>query len=227
MAFTRTAAVLKAEVQGVGQLENSTDITGSVLLRFVNDALAETRELLVGAWEDYYTTSANQVLTPGTDSYALPTDFYKLRKIDLALGGGRFAKLRAHDLSGSQFYGPPTAVAGRYRYRMQAGNLVLVPSVTTSDTLTIYYVPLITELVADGDVMTFRVPLEHKLFLQIALFQCLERQELDTSNVERRIASLTQKVIEASADRDASEPFSLDPRGNPGEWYDDAEEGWY
>ena len=229
MAFTRTFGQLKSSVQRAGELEHSADVDGTVLGEIVNDALTETRELLVDAWEDYFTTSASQAVVAGTDTYALPTTFAKLRKIDLQLGAGtgRFAKLRPHDLSASQYFGPPSAVAGRYRYRMQAGNLVLVPVPTTSESLVIYFIPIVTELVLDADVVTFRVPLEQKLVLQVALFDVLERQELDTSGVERRIDRLTSKVIDAASNRDASEPFYLDARGPPGEWYDDADEGWY
>jgi hypothetical protein len=227
MAFTRTLAQIKTAVQRAGQLENSTDITGSVLTGIINDALLETREILVEAWEDYFTTSTTQALVAGTASYTLPTDFYKLRKIDLDIGGGKFRRLRSHDLTGSNYYASPGSDNRFIRYRMQGGNLVFAPPPPAAGTITIYYVPIITELALDADVVTFRVPVELKLATKIALRDCLERQELDTSMIDREIARLTDRAVHSADNRDIAEPFSLDPRGGPIEIYDEDEWGFY
>lgn len=216
MPLTKTLAQLQTDVQRICQLENSSDIGGTPLRDFVNESRRETYEILVETYgEDYFTISTPLLLLAGTDTYPVPADFYKLRHIDW-LRGDRLVRLRKHDLTGKNYFQPQLAspLHGP-RYRLQGSNLVFVPTPTTAETLTVYYVPTVPVLVNSGDVATFVIPLEHSLLMQVARRACLERQELDTSGPERTIARLTASLTRAADNRDIAEPFYLDPRGEP------------
>ncbi len=231
MPNTRTLAQLRTAVQARGQYENSTDITSALLDDFLNEAIAEVYDLLVGKWEDYYTTSTVQLLTPGTDTYALPATFYKLRKIELAGndGSGQATQPRRHllpyDLSVSHEYrdgGSPY----RPRYRIQAGNLVLSSSGWVNQVLVIYFIPFAPRLVADADTFD-GINNYEELVVQFALLRCKSREELPTAEIEGEIARLSQRIRSAADSRDASEAFSLDPHGPPGGRYDDDDSYWW
>ena len=228
MSFQRTllqirkALASRAGIAGPSGDTSSIDLTAAVLNDFVNDALTETYDILVGRWADYYTKrGASQTLAAGVDTYTLPTDFYKLRKVELSIGG-RWARLLPMDLDASHLY----TEAGRpYRYRMQDRALVFSTPASTAETFRLFYIPIRAELVTDQDVVTFDVPNELKLLLAIAWRECLDRQELDPSPSLQKIDALTKTLRTAADSRDASEPFYLDPKGPPTDFDEDLD-GW-
>lgn len=215
MADTLTLAQLVTALKEKGGYENSRDMTTSVLTKFLNEAIRETFDLLVAKWEDYYVKSATFNSVAGTELYALSTitgvadDFYKLRKVEVSIDGARWAKVYPHDLDAAHRF---TRLVGRnYRYRIQAASLALAPIPTGVDTFRIYYIPKFTRLVADADTFDAINGYE-ALVLEIAFYKCKDREELDTSQIEREIARLSANVRTSSDGRDA-EPFYLDPLG--------------
>lgn len=229
MSFSRTLAQLKTSVQVRGQLENSADITGSVLTEIINDALIETHDLVVEKWADYHTTSSTFALTPGVDTYSCDTfstahDFYKLRKLELAVGT-RWMRLLPHDLDASHLYVGNGSTSKRYRYRIQDGSIVLVPTPSAVDTVRMYYVRAAPQLTADSDSVTFKVAAEQKLVLAIAWRDVLDRQELDPSPATQKMGQLLQTFRVAADGVDATEPFYIDPTGPASSDLD--EEWWY
>ena len=216
MANTRTLAQLRTSVQARGSYENSTDITTALLNDFINEAIAEVYDIIVGKWVDYYTVlSANIAVTAGTASYAVPTDFYKLRKVEMLYSGTEYRRLFPHDLDVAHRYTTPVRQKA-YRYRLQAGNIVLVPVPASTETMRIYYIPFATRLSADGDTFD-GINNYEELVIQLALKRCKMREELPTDDIEREVARLTMRIEKASDGRDA-EPFYLDPYGPPGSW---------
>lgn len=221
MSNTRTLIQLRTSVQIRGGYETSQDITTTVLNDIINEAIAELYDIIVAKWADYYTVlSSNIAIVANTASYAIPTDFYKLRKVEILISGSDFRKLYPHDLDVAHRY-TSTGLSQAYRYRLQAGNLVLVPTPTVAGTMRIYYIPFAARLTSDSDTFD-GINNYEELVIQLALKRCKAREELDTSDIEREIERLSQRVRQSSDGRDA-EPFYLDPNGPPIEDIDDEE----
>lgn len=224
MARTWTLAQLQAAVQHRGQYEGSRDITLALITEFANEAIAELWDLLVEKWQDYYTTSTTFPFVAGTDSYALPADFYKLRKVELQWDATpSWCRMETHDLAVAHEF--RHASGRRYRYRLQAGNLVFVPLPATVETIRIYYIPCAPVLVAPSDTID-GVNGYEELVLQLALKRCKDREELDTSAIDREIDRLTARIRTAADGRDATEPFYLDERRGRRGCDDDMPPGW-
>jgi hypothetical protein len=205
----QTLAQLRADVQRRGAYEGSRDITPVVLNDYINEAVAECYDILVEKWQDYYTTIAGFAFIVGTDTYALPVDFYKLRKIELQWDTTpRWARVMPHDLEVSHEYRQNSS--RHYRYRIQGGALVFVPVPQVAETLRMFYVPTAPLLIADTDAFDGINGYE-ELVVQLAFMRCRQREDLDTGDIEREIARLTARVRTASDGRDATEPFTLDP----------------
>lgn len=207
-----TLADMRAAVARRGQYENSDDITSTLLNDFINEAIAELWDLLVGKWQDYYTISTTFPFVIGTDTYALPSGFYKLRKVELQWSPGPPAtwhRMEPHDLAIAHEF--RSASSRRYRYRIQAGNLVFVPLPNTLETIRLYYVPVAPTLVNDDDSIAAINGYE-ELCLQLALKRCKDREDLDTAGIDREIARLTMRIRTAADARDATEPFYLNAR---------------
>ena len=129
MAYTRTLAQLRTSLLVRGQYERSSDITPSVVLEVLNDALIETYDVFVQRWADYYTQVGSPVITlvSGTAAYAVPGDFYKLRKVEILYSGlatdpnACWKTLYPLDLSGANRRAAANLVGKNYRYRLQGG----------------------------------------------------------------------------------------------------------
>lgn len=160
----------------------------------------------------------------GSAAIALPADFYKLRKVEIAVGTGEWRKLYPHDLDAAHRRTSTTSGKG-YRYRVQAGNLVLTPDPgATTETVRIYYIPFATRLSADTDAVDGFNQYE-ELIIQLALKRCKAREELPTEDIEREIERLSMRIRQSADGRDA-EPFYLDPNGPPVADVDDWED-WH
>lgn len=218
MAYTRTFAQLSLAVQQVGSWEGSSDITAEVLLQAINYGLLEGYRAMVNAWKDYYTLQADFAIVAGTDTYLLSTiapNFYELRHLDVSSDGVRFRPCPPHHIEAAyRWSAVPATTVFRLRYRMQAANLVFSTK-PPAGTGRIFYIPLPPQFtsIADATVMTFDVPSEELLVVHLAQKFCLERSELDTSQVLRDIASDTMGLRTDAGNRDAGEAFTLDPAG--------------
>jgi hypothetical protein len=241
MANPRTLAQLQASVLARGQYEGSNDLDpaknpSSPLTEFINEAIAEVYDLLVQKWADYYTVTGSPFTTVvGTFNYSLDTiapSFYKLRKLEVLISGdasdpqARWRRLRPIDLEASHRFTQYGLIGKGYRYRLQAGNLVLTPPPTSVDTLRVFFIPYATRLVNAGDTFD-GINNYEELVIQQALLYCKRREELPTDDIEREIARLTARVRTAADGRDAGDPFYL-AAGGPSDGDDDDDAGvWW
>ena len=89
-----------------------------------------------------------------------------------------YRQLRPADLAASHQFG--TAVSLNYRYRIEAGNLVLMPIPATVEVLRLFYIPFAAVLSSDASTFDGINGYE-ELVIQLALLRCRRREELDTS----------------------------------------------
>ena len=225
MGYTRTLAQLRQSLLVRGGYERSKDITPAVANELLNDALEESYNIVVERWDDYYTVVSPTFTTvAGTSTYALPTDFYKLRKVELLASGvatdpqARWRRLFSVDVDDAHLVRPSTS---NYKYRPTAAGLVLVPVPGSStDTLRVFYIPAAPQLLLDTDTVQFDTPVEQKLVLHIALRDCYQRQDLPTQEIEGKIVQLTGQ-LRTAGDHDAGEPMYLGRNTGGGDPYED------
>lgn len=213
MAYTRSFSALSVAVQQLGSWELSDDVTPSVLLQAINYALLEGYDMMVQRWADYYTLDTTFAIVAGTDLYALaalaPT-FYKLRHLDVSSDGVRFYRARPYDIDTQhQYTGATGNTMHSVRYRLQGANLVLAPN-HVGGTGKLWYIPLPPQFTDPNDatLVTFDVPTEERLVVNLAMRDILVRSDLATSSVDGMIGRLGE-MLKTAGERDAGEPFSL------------------
>lgn len=217
MSYTRTLAQLRQSFLVRGGYERSSDITPAVANELINDALNESYNLIVERWDDYYTTIGTPVITtaPGTSDYALPTDFYKLRKVEILCSGvatgpqARWERLYPVSIDDSHLQ--RTLVGKGYKYWIAFSEIMLLPCPQVVETVRVFYIPAAPQLLSDTDTVQFDTPVEQKLVLHIALRDAYQRQDLSTMEIEAKIASLSAQ-LRTAGDHDAGEPFYLGRR---------------
>ncbi len=218
----KSAADIFESIRIEGAYENSADITDTVLMDYVNKALIKGRELVIKAWRDYYTVPGPTfIVTAGTATYALPSDFAQLRKVEIALdsSGTQWRKLHPMDLADSTRH--QRSSAWRYRYWLsgQTNQLTLAPVPGAStDQIRIWYIPRTPQFASVTDTITIQVDAEFELYVALGLRKCRIREDLDTREVDATIADCVQRLASMADERDSSEPFYLSDRT-----YDDCE----
>lgn len=218
MTYTRTFAQLSGAVDILGGWEGSTDITSEVKLQAINYGLIEGYRAMVNAWRDYYTLQADFAISAGVDTYALATiapNFFELRHVSVSSDGVRFRACPPHDITAADRWTGVTATSiHRCRRRLQAANLVFVPPPPAA-TGRIFYIPLAPQFtsISDPTALTFDVPSEELVVVAYAYRDTLFRSELDPSPGDIKIKEAVAGLRTDAGNRDAEQPFFLDPSG--------------
>ena len=122
-------------------MQNSQFVDDTELTRYLNNSWGELYNLIIDNFnEDYYTTTNTFTLTSGTDSYSLPSDFYKLRGVDLVVTTTESVPLRRYNWA-ERTRNSVTVRARDYRYRVQKGSIVFTPVPSTNDSIKSFYIP--------------------------------------------------------------------------------------
>jgi hypothetical protein len=210
MARTRSLEDLIADVRQRVNLETSTFCSDAEITEWLNQELAEVHMHLVTAeGQPHFRTQLNIAVVNGTALYALPSDFYRLQRL-IALVDGRFYDLEPFmegeraQLLNSQIYSYVARAGGMPMYRIQAGNLEILPAVRTY-TAQLFYIQRSPRLAAPTDAVDGFDGYEIAA-INGACAIASRKEESDPSMfLEQKMATL--RLIDAMADkRDASHP---------------------
>ena len=149
-------------------MENSQFVTDTELRRYINRGYAELYDLIIteANSDDYFLNSYAFNLTSGTKAYALPSDFYKMRGLDMTVGSD-VLPIRRYNFS-QRNVGSRYSVARNLRYHLQGNQIYLNPKPSTSDTMTLWYIPtpkkfleVTPSAISRGSTTTWTVPSGH------------------------------------------------------------------
>ena len=207
---TVTLLSLRNQARQRADMENSTFVSDSELNTYINASAAELYDLLIGVYEDYKLTSQNIAVVPGTDTYTLPTDFYKLRGVDLVLDSlGNAVTLKPFNFQerNSYLFTPTWNVVGLsyLRYHMQGNSIRFVPVPNTAQSIKLWYIPAISTLSLDADLLDGVNGFEEYVVIDAAI-KMRTKEETDTSELERQKALMITRVNAMAANRDAGNP---------------------
>lgn len=209
---TFTFGELKTRSRERADMVNSQFISNSELESLVNESMTELYDMLVttlGA--DYYVTDVNFPLVAGQDTYSLPADFYKMAGVDLISGNGKpltvkpFQFQERNRFNNALIYDASTDGILRMRYRIIGNTIKFIPNVRTNYSVTLWYHPACEKLSSDS--ATFDgVNGYEELVIILTAMKMLQKEESDTTALERRYQYLTQRIKDSAANRDAGFP---------------------
>jgi len=190
----------------------TTFITETELTGLVNRKVRELYDMLVAArGSDYYATEAAIAIVAGTSRYDLPADFYQLSSLTLEWSSND------HELLfpvGSvreriNFEGVlPQNCWSRYSpkgYRLRASQLEFLPVPTGSVTCRMQYVPVFTDLSADGDTFDGINGWEKMVALGVAM-EMREIEKRPSSTLANMYGEQLARIDAMKSERDAEAP---------------------
>lgn len=216
MAWVSTLTEMLTELRARGGYRRSTALTDAILTPFLNSGIAEVHDLIARHSPDILVTSRDLTTTANAATVALPTNFYKGRKVAL-VEGATVSRLRSYDLDdedeldGIETW-DPSSVGTRPRYLYQAGSLRFVPVPTSAMTIRLWFIPHATKLAVGSDEYTGFNGHEDLVY-EHALRACKARDRLSTAEHDAAISRLEKRLVFAIGGRDQSEPEYLSDLG--------------
>lgn len=201
----RTAARQRAD------MENSQFVQDSELTSYINQSYFELYDILVQKYgSNYFIQSPYVFTTDGVNQFfSLPTDFYKLAGISVQYVGanysympikqGSFADMQM--LSGVLNTLP--IWSGAVKYALQSNKIWLAPLPPAGQKVQLFYVPKLTPLSLDTDVVDGISGWDEYIVTDAAI-KCMQKEESDVSILAAQKAALLKRIENAAANRDTA-----------------------
>lgn len=202
-----TLSDMRTRTRQRADMENSRFVSDSEVNGYLNKALRSLYDILVAANQDYKTIIAPFTLAAG-NTQALPAGFYKLRGLDWTPDGGTnwipVPKFQFEERGRLTTF-PITRYQVSVKYRLIAATITFLPVDNAPGTYRIWYVPEMTELVADGDTFDGMNGFEEWAVLKAAR-KCLLKEESDVTDLDRELVEERARITEMADVRDYSQP---------------------
>jgi hypothetical protein len=208
-----TLAQLRTRSRQRADMEDSDFVSDSELNGYINASIAELHDLLVAAYgEDYFLASPHAITTSnGTADYNLPTDFYKIKGVDVRLNSNDWSSIRPfnfnernrnQDVTWGIIGGP------NLRYRVMGSKIKFSPTPTGTYSVQLWYVPVATTLASDSDSLNDVNGFSEYVIVDAAI-KMLQKEESDVSVLLAQKADLRKRIENMAANRDAGQPESI------------------
>lgn len=147
-----TLTELQTEIRNSGEVRDPP-ISDTTLTTWINAAYAELYNHVIDANVDHFLSTATETIVAGTDSYALPSDYYKTIAVWVLDTDNERYPLERFNWSERYLYSDSGLDRRCTRYALKGANLILSPSPTWSGTVYHDYIPEPAELSSGGDTI--------------------------------------------------------------------------
>lgn len=206
MALAVTLQQLRDRTRERANMENSLFVSVTELDVYINNSYCELYEHLIGEGQELFLTSAALPMVSGLDTYPLPSNFYKLRGVDVFSGGYTwdaepfmFAERNRYKNVPGWYYGQPVS------YRLQGDNIKFIPVPSGAVGSRIWYYPAPVKFASPTDAADFVAGWDEFVIVDAAI-KCLQKEESDVSVFVQQKADLRARILANIAVRDAGHP---------------------
>lgn len=208
-----TLAELRTQARQRSDMESSDFVSDSELTAYINASIAELQDILIQAYgSDYYVSTYLFNTASGVESYALPSDFYKVVGVDGKVNSNTYHNIKRFNFNERNRYNEPVfwSVIGApsVRYRIVGSNIRLSPPPDGVTEIRLWYNPLAAKLVADGDTLNDLNQFSEYIIVDAAI-KMLQKEESDVTVLFAQKQALIKRITEVANNRDANEPESV------------------
>lgn len=217
----KTLSELRASVRSRANMEHSNFVKDPEIDSYINYSAQELYDILVDSFQDYYLSeSPLTTVSQGQDTIDLPSDFYKIRGVDKQQSETKYLSIDTFSFSerndrNSAAFNYQNMDSG-IRYRLQGSVIKLTPIDSCTGIYRLWYIPKMTELVLDADVLDGVNGWEDYVIVDAAI-KCLQKEESDTGSLERQKAGLLKRIESASKNRNSGAAEVITPQVD--RWY--------
>lgn len=202
---------------------NSKFITDAEWNQYINQSYFELYDLLVSLYEDYFLASPVSAVTDGTAQIALPNgsnyssapSFYKLMGLDCCLNAtaNAWVTLRKFNFGDRNKFVFPNITSTplgifNMQYRVMGSNIQMIPTPSAGQTIRIWYIPRLTQLLQDSDIADGVSGWTEYMICDAAI-KALQKEESDVSVLMAEKQALIARIQGSGMNRDAGEPSTI------------------
>lgn len=201
---------------------------------YINQSYFALYDLLIQKYgNEYYVAEPLQVTTDGSGNIDLPNGynhaaapaFYKLLGLDLGLNSGnnawitlkKFMFIQRNNYIYPQITANGLGIAG-FRYRMIGNKINCIPTPSAGQILRIWYIPRMTSLLSDQDLVDGVSGWTEWIALNAAIM-ALTKEESDTQALLLEREKVEKRIEAVSENRDAGEPEVISNTRRVSDWY--------
>lgn len=207
-----TLAQLKSQARDRADMVNSQFVSDNELVNYINGSIAELHDLLIAAYDnDYFITEYTFSTVSGTDSYALPADFYKLRGIDSRVGADQWFTLQPFNFNERNSKNELLsylAYGNNFRYRIMGSDLIFSPVPQGVYSIKLWYIPVATKLSSDSDTLNDLNQFSEYVIVDAAI-KMANKEEADVSVLAAQKAELKRRIEVMAQNRNADKSESI------------------
>jgi hypothetical protein len=205
-------------------------ITDTEIYGYINSSIQELYDMLIEAYgADYYVATPSQFTTDGVNQlFVLPSDFYKLLGVDIAINGataGPWLTLKPFNFAErNRFYPyatqPLTGVGtSPLRYRLAGGKLWLTPTPTAGQLVQLWYAPRFTPLLVNPTDTFDGINGWEEYVVVDCCIKVFQKEESDPSVFVSQKADLKRRIDDIKGNRDIGFPSTVvDSQGAENPW---------
>lgn len=180
-------------------------VSAQELIDWINEGYQALHEKLVSAYGEVY-VSSSATLTSTSGLAPLPAGFFKLLTIEMTIGG-TVVTLLPYNLQERNAYRNAVWGNTKPKYALVGNNISLLPVPSNGTQVSITYAPEATLLASGTDTVSFPNGWE-KYIVAYAAKQMLDKEESDTSSLDRLLAQWNRELDDLKEARDAAMPKS-------------------
>lgn len=207
-----TLAELKERARQRADMENSEFVSDAELTQYINSSLAELHDLLIAAYNEDYVMEEYSWSSTGAMDYDLPSDFYKLRGVDVRMGTGDWATVKRFNFNrrneDQSAYAWNLLGVPYMEYRLVGSKIRFNRTPSGNLNFRMFYHPRAVELVDDTDQYDDVNAYSEYIVVDTAI-KMLQKEESDVQVLMGQKAMLKQRIESMAQNRDANEPESV------------------
>lgn len=209
-----TVGNIRLECQQRINKENSTFYTTQEWNSMINQSYKELFDIIAQKFGDDYFVQTPYTYTTvqNLQLYPLPTDFYKLLGVEVALNPfdpNSWITLRQFEFVQRNLYNYPNVYTfygiTNLRYRLNGTNLMIVPVPQSGQTIRIWYVPRPNQLINDTDTVDAVSGWEEYIVSDCCI-KALGKEETPTDLFWMQKNALLKRIEEAAENRNIGDP---------------------
>lgn len=204
--------------QAIEEVRRRTDtqenqvVTDAEVTSYINLSQQELYGLLIQTYgADYALSSGSLTYTGSSNTVALPSDFFKLRGVDV-LTGGQYVTIKPFNLEERNLLANiPNSIGAPWfsalRYRLSGNNLWIEP-LPPACTVRLWYAPKLTALSAGTDALIGYNGWEEYTIVDASI-KVMQKQDLDVKVLFAQKGALIQRLNSEMENRDAGSPATV------------------
>lgn len=186
----------------------------STLIRYFNIVQQDIAQEIIQAYEDYFLTATDLNITDGCANYSLPTDFFKVRRLEDKRNSNNPVEIQPVGLNTRTFSDVlvqnDSATIQRGGYYLRGASLVFedTPAFTDSAAVTLHYIKILPDV--SNATASSEIPSSHHRLLVWGLVKyMMHSQEADATVAEREYLRMLNNLKREVENRQVQKPRTV------------------